>query len=239
MEQWVWAVLISAALLVIYLLYFYLSSLLQRGSPFYITMSYYTKSALRQIGSIGPTLKSWIPKPKPKAKPQPRPVKPPSIPESPQRTETKKSTVSPEVSSRVEPIRSSSEKRHEESKNVRKPDSRPGFSGPTTEPFTLAAARQAIKEQRRVWVKYRGDERQQMEEKLEIYRATAGGILYAWFCFKRSRNIVRRKRVISWCVLEERFERTPHLDRWVRWKGFTDRPEWVDNLLLKLKRDQP
>lgn len=234
MEQWVWAVLISAALLVVYLLYFYLASLFQRGSPFYITLSYYTKSALRQVGSIGPTLKSWIPKSKPKS----RPVRSASVLEAPPKTGTKKPSVSPEIPPRTETVRVGPEKRYEEAKNVRKPDTRPGFSGPTNEPFSLAAARQAIKERRRVWVKYRGEERQQAEEKLEIYRATAGGILYAWFCFKRTRSTLRRKRVISWCVLDERFERTPHLERWVRWKGLTDRPEWVDNLLLKLKRDE-
>jgi predicted DNA-binding transcriptional regulator YafY len=229
MKQWTWVLLISGTLLIIYLLFFYLSSIFRRGSPLYIHLSYYAKPFLRQLRSLGPRLKTLIPKPKlALAKPLGR--------QTFSKAEAAKPSKLRDVLPKAESVKSTPARKQEEQGTVRKPDTRPGFAGPTTEPFSLTAARQAVKEQRRVWIKYKDHNNYQSEEKVEIYRATAGG-LRVWGCSTRKRDSLRRHRVIAWHVLDERFERTPHLEQWASGVGLIDLPEWLEDWLRK--REQP
>jgi hypothetical protein len=207
MSPWVWLLLISGILLASYLLFFFLSSVLQRGSPLYIRASYYTKAFVRQILAIGRELVAAPSRPAPPASARPM---------TPQETFWKAEFGRPLediLPPKAEPVKKAPEVR-----KIRKPDPRPGFARPTTEPFTLAVAQEAVRDRRRVWVKYRHENNAESEEKLEIYRVS-GAVFRAWCSVERKRDILRLNGVVAWHVLDERFERAPLVEQWAGEEG--------------------
>lgn len=276
MEQWMTFVLIAGLILAIYVLYFFLSSMVRRGSLIRIKISYVVRTSLARMKNLfsrsqteaGPTSlypkdlpppppDPKPPKPAPAAAPQPaRPVKRAVKPQSGKGVSKASATdraptvsllsrltgflTSPKAEAEpvglspnhleppvvVQPARpvqatppSRSYKSAMQREAGRAAAHMTAMTDPSSEPFPVETARQAMHERQRVWVKYKDDHNREAVEKVEIYKVTLGGHLRAWFAFKRKRGTLRRNRILSWRLLDERFEHSAYMEQWARWAG--------------------
>ncbi len=228
MEQWVWFVIIPLGLLLIYVLFFYLGSMFQRGSLLRLWLDYYADSIRQALGSLTSRLKTLPPKqaaPQ-EAHPLASPAMPNSRPVGPQPASPRPQTMKP-----VSPKPAASKPAIV--KKTLPPAAKPVMTVPTTEPLPYRIAKKAARERQRLWIKYRNEEDDEEEEKIEIYRAAIGGGLWVWCCFRHTRSILSRNRIVAWRLLDERFERSPHLEQCARWGDLIYLPSWLGRMFQK------
>ncbi len=97
------------------------------------------------------------------------------------------------------------------------------MTAPNTGPFLLRYARQAAREQRLVWIRYRLVDGPVVEGLVEIYHTTWTGQISGWCRLRRRRCAISIKQILAWQLLDERFERAPNMEQWARWKGWSAR----------------
>ncbi|MDE3018155.1 MAG: hypothetical protein KGO52_03670 [Nitrospirota bacterium] len=199
MNPWVLILAALAGLILLYALFFYLASIVQQGSPFRIWLSY-----------LGPRIRSRLTLyiPRRNTEEYQRSLYPKDLP-------VPKDPDQPKPSAPVAHAKKPAPK-----PTIRKPVPLPAtlttMAAPRSGPLPSRIARQLADEQRRVWVKYLNEGQQQVEDKVEIYSATAWGHLHVWFCFKRKRDTLPRNRIVAWQILAEHFERSPAMEQWAR-----------------------
>lgn len=204
MNPWVLILAAIAGLILLYALFFYLASIVQEGSPFRIWLSYLGPRIRSRLTLYIPRRnteeyqRSLYPKdlPAPKEPDPPKPPAPVAHPKKPAPTPTSRKPA---------PL----------------PATLPAMTAPCSDPLPSQTARHAASEQRRLWVKYLNEGNQQVEDKLEIYRATVWGHLHVWFCYKRKRDTLPRDRIVAWQILNEHFERSPAMEQWARRASLT------------------
>lgn len=94
---------------------------------------------------------------------------------------------------------------------------------PNVEPFLRRYARQAAREHRRVWLKYRHPNGQVSEGTVEIYHTTWSGHISGWCRTQHRRCTFRRDGILVWQLLDERFERSNTMELWSVWEGWHER----------------
>lgn len=97
------------------------------------------------------------------------------------------------------------------------------MTAPSAKPFLGRYARQAARDHRRVWIKYREPNGQVLESTVEIYHTTWTGHIVGWCRPQRSRRTFQRGRILAWQLLNEQFERSSDMERWSRWEGWVER----------------
>jgi hypothetical protein len=199
MDPWILIIASLVGLILLYAALFYLASLVRQGSPFRIWLSYLgprIRSRLRlyvPTRATEPNQRSLYPKNL--EPPKPEPAKPAPSP-----------TATKPAKQPVRPVR----------KKSAPPARLPAMTAPSSEPLSRQIARQAAAERRRVWIKYLDEGREPVVDKLDIYKATIGGHLLAWFCMKRKRDTFPRHRIVAWQILDETFEHSDTLAQWAR-----------------------
>jgi predicted DNA-binding transcriptional regulator YafY len=88
---------------------------------------------------------------------------------------------------------------------------------PTSGPLPPEAAKLAIREQRRLWLRYRDYLGRDITERVEPYHLTWLGTLRGWSVTKSVRRTLASGSVESWRLLDESFQHTPTLERWAKW----------------------
>ncbi|HEV8540191.1 MAG TPA: WYL domain-containing protein [Nitrospiraceae bacterium] len=94
---------------------------------------------------------------------------------------------------------------------------------PSALPFLGRYARQAAREHRRVWIKYREPNGQVIESTVEIYHAIWSGHIRGWCHPQRCRRTFRKDHILAWQFLNEQFERSAGMERWAGWEGWFER----------------
>lgn len=97
------------------------------------------------------------------------------------------------------------------------------MTAPSVEPFLRRYARQAAREHRRVWLKYRYPDGQVSEGTVEIYHTTWSGHISGWCHTQHRRCTFRRDGILAWQLLDERFERSNTMELWSVWEGWHER----------------
>jgi len=216
MNLWVLIVLLSLGLIAIYGLFFYLASVFGPGSPLRIRLSY-----------LGTRIHSWVSRRA--SRPRSMPAQPSHYPHNPE---------PPRQNAPTRPAAPAGALKAPATKTPASPtpslsDALPAMAAPTSQPLSLQTARQAMRARRRVWVKYLSADNEEVVDKLDIYKATVGGNLYAWFSMKRKRDALGYHRILAWQVLSETFERSPHLERWARWEPMLRMPKRLGSMLKR------
>jgi hypothetical protein len=94
------------------------------------------------------------------------------------------------------------------------------MAAPSAEPFLLRYARQAAREQRLVWIKYRLPGGPAAEGLIEIYHTTWTGQIIGWCRLRRRRCAISKNQILAWKLLDERFEPVHNMEAWAvreRW----------------------
>lgn len=94
------------------------------------------------------------------------------------------------------------------------------MTAPSSAPFLRRYARQAARDRRRMWIKYREPSGEVIERTVEIYQTTVTGHISGWCRSQRSRSTFRRDRILAWQLLQEQFERSGGMQAWSRWQGW-------------------
>lgn len=97
------------------------------------------------------------------------------------------------------------------------------MTAPSSTPFLRRYARQAARQRRRVWIKYREPHGELIERTVEIYQTTLTGHISGWCRAQRSRCTFRRDRILAWQLLNEPFKRSDGMEGWSRWQGWYER----------------
>jgi predicted DNA-binding transcriptional regulator YafY len=97
------------------------------------------------------------------------------------------------------------------------------MTSPSTAPLLRRHARQAARDRRRMWIKYREPSGEVIERTVEIYHTTVTGHISGWCRSQRSRATFRRDRILAWQLLHEQFERSDGMQAWSRWQGWRER----------------
>ena len=97
------------------------------------------------------------------------------------------------------------------------------MTAPSPTPFLRRNVRQAIREHRRVWIKYRESHGEVIERTVEIYQTTLTGHFSGWCPAQRCRSTFRRDRILAWQFLNEQFKRSDGMQGWSRWQGWYER----------------
>jgi predicted DNA-binding transcriptional regulator YafY len=101
------------------------------------------------------------------------------------------------------------------------------MTNPSAMPFLPRYARQAAREHRLMWIKYREPTGQVIESTVEIYHTTWSGHIRGWCHPQRCRRTFRKDSILSWQLLNEQFKRSDGMERWSRWEGWF---EWMREL---------
>lgn len=104
---------------------------------------------------------------------------------------------------------------------------------PSTKPFLLRYARQAAKERRVLWIRYREPDGEVMEEKVEIYQTMWNGNISGWCRLQRRRSTFQQDRILAWQLLDERFERVANMEQWAQWEGWSARVRALKGAIRK------
>jgi len=99
----------------------------------------------------------------------------------------------------------------------------PAMTAPGTGPFPRGYARRAVRERRRVWIRYRDPRGEVIERTVEIYRTSLTGHISGWCRAQRSRCTFRRDRILAWQLLNQTFTRSDEMQGWSRWQGWYER----------------
>jgi hypothetical protein len=89
-----------------------------------------------------------------------------------------------------------------------------GMGDPVLDELLYVHARKAVNNRQRMWIRYKGIHKPELERTIEVYRADVDESIFAWCCLRQEPRIFQRDRVLAWCLLDERFYRDPLLGMW-------------------------